>query len=515
MKDKYDAIVVGLGPVGSFMSLLLEKQGLSVLAFDKEEDIYQLPRAVSMSDQGLRMHQSLGLEDIYFRNSDRPDGAGFVDENLEYIGEPLMTKDLITPNGWAPLNMFHQPYTDKEIRGKLKNSSCDTMVLQELISAKDDGNEIVCSVKNIETNEENTYRTDYLIGADGANSKVREIKKITQEDLNYNRNWIIIDVEIIDDVNLNNVAIQICDPKRIGTYIPTHAPFKRWEFEIFEDDNIEEISSDENINKLLTPWLKPNQYKILRKAIYQFNSVLANEFQKDNYFLVGDAAHQNPPFMGEGMMTGCRDAMNLSWKIGMIHNYDLNDALLKSYQIERKPHAKFIVENSLGIGQLMEAYAHTPNKEDVPLELVAKGYGSFVIPPLDEGIFYLGKSNPDSMTGDLFPQPVLYSEGLVQERCDYLLGDNFAIVSRSSIDLNAEEKEFLDSIGTKIVNLDKKMIESNIWMSSMIEENKIYLVRPDKYVFGLTDKDISLSDLIDDLKNRIGFNLNKEKKNEF
>jgi hypothetical protein len=210
--------------------------------------------------------------------------------------------------------------------------------------------------------------------------------------------------------------------------------------------------------------------------------------------------------MGEGMMTGCRDAENLAWKIIMDFTHNLDDNLLKNYQIERKAHAKFIVENSLGIGLLMEAYAHTKNKDDVPPELVAKGYGSFIIPPLDEGIFFKGKSNAESMSGQLFPQPVKISHGDVTERYDYLLGDYFSVISRKEITLSDDERKFLASIDTKILVLDSEMVDSNMWMSTMIDENKIYIVRPDKYIFGSTSEKISLSNLIEDLKIRIGFN---------
>ncbi len=504
MEAKYDAIVIGLGPVGSFMALKLEKYGLKVLAIDKEKDIYPLPRAVSISDQGMRMHQSLDLENIYYKNSDAPGGAGFVDENLEFIGEPMTMKGLNTPNGWPPMRFFHQPYTDREIRNKLLNSSCDILVEHELLEIND-SNESSCSIKNLNTNEIINYEFMYLIGADGANSKVRELKNIKQEDLNYDRDWIIIDIELLTEKELGEFAIQICDPKRIGTFIPTHSPFKRWEFEIHDDDNVEEFSSDENINNLLSPWLKPKEYKILRKAIYQFHSVLAEEFQKDNCFLIGDSAHQNPPFMGEGMMTGCRDAENLAWKINMDFKYKLPN-LLKNYQVERKEHARYIVENSLGIGLLMEAYAHTKNKGDVPAELVAKGYGSFIIPPLNEGIFYEGKSNSESMSGQLFPQPVKIDDSEVIERCDFLLGDYFAIVSRKDLVLSEDEKKFLSSINSKVLILDNELVDSNMWMSTMVQEDKIYIVRPDKYIFGSTNENISLSNLIEDLKTRIGFN---------
>ena len=154
----------------------------------------------------------------------------------------------------------------------------------------------------------------------------------------------------------------------------------------------------------------------------------------------------------------------------------------------------------------MEAYAHTKNKEDVPAELVAKGYGSFIIPPLDEGIFYEGKSNFESMSGQLFPQPVKIADGEVIERCDFLLGDYFAIVARKDFVLSEDEKKFLSSINSKILILDSELVDSNMWMSTMVQEDKVYIVRTDKYIFGSTNENITLSNLIEDLKTRIGFN---------
>ena len=138
--------------------------------------------------------------------------------------------------------------------------------------------------------------------------------------------------------------------------------------------------------------------------------------------------------------------------------------------------------------------------------MVAKGYGSFIIPPLDEGIFYEGKSNPESMSGQLFPQPVKIDDGEIRERCDILLGDYFSIVSRKDIVLSEAEKKFLSSINSKILILDSELVDSNMWMSTMVQEDKVYIVRPDKYVFGSTNENISLSNLIEDLKTRIGFN---------
>ena len=144
--------------------------------------------------------------------------------------------------------------------------------------------------------------------------------------------------------------------------------------------------------------------------------VLAEKFQMRNCFLIGDAAHQAPPFMGEGRMAGYRDAINLSWKIALSIKKNLSSNLLQSYELERKPHSRFVVKNSAGIGELMEAYAEAENPEQVPSDLVDKGYGSFIIPNLLEGLFYKGKANKSKHSGEIFPQPILYRNKKIYKR---------------------------------------------------------------------------------------------------
>ena len=436
MDKNFDAIIVGLGPVGSFMALLLENQGLEVLAIDKDKDIYNLPRAVSVSDQGLRMAQSIGLEDIYLDNSSLLGGAGFVDKNLNFIGQSIDFKSIITPNAWPPMRLFHQPFTDKAIREKLIKSNCSVLLEHKLVDIKNHKDQVEVLVEDINNNKISKYKGSYLIGADGGSSKVRRSLDINQEDLDYNRDWIVIDVKLNGEKKLDDRAMQICDPERLGTYIPAHPPFKRWEFLILNEEDKIEITKDSKIHELLSPWLEPNEYEIIRKAIYQFHSVLSEEFCKGNCFLLGDAAHQNPPFMGEGMMSGYRDATNLAWKIALIINKGIRKNLLNTYQTERKPHAKFVVENSAGIGELMEAYAATEDPNTVPKELVAKGYGSFVLPNLQEGLFYKGKADETTGAGQLFPQPIKIKEGVISQRLDGLLGNGFALVSKKQIVLN-------------------------------------------------------------------------------
>ena len=283
-------------------------------------------------------------------------------------------------------------------------------------------------------------------------------------------------------------------------------PFRRWEFIIYDDENKKDFQDDKKIQELIGRWLNPNEYKIIRKAIYQFHSVLAHDFKKGNCFLIGDAAHQNPPFMGEGMMSGYRDAFNLAWKIAFVIKNNFSPNLLDTYQEERRPHAKFVVENSAGIGELMEAYANADDPKDVPSELVAKGYGSFILPNLDEGLFYGGKADDSMAAGQFFPQIASYKDGLIEEHQDYLLGDGFAFLSKQEIEISEKHEEFLDKLNCCFVILEKDVIESNPWVAGILELGDTFIIRPDKYIYGCSSNNVSLDELIEDLKRRMLLN---------
>ena len=312
----------------------------------------------------------------------------------------------------------------------------------------------------------------------------------------YNRDWVVIDVELNEPDKLGDKLIQVCDKARLATFVPSHLPFRRWEFIIHEHEDKESFLEDKIIHELIDKWLKPEEYKIIRKAVYQFHSVIAKNFQKGNCFLIGDAAHQAPPFMGEGMMSGYRDAVNLSWKIAASIKNKLNTNLVDSFETERIPHSRFVVKNSAGIGELMEAYAEAETPEEVSQDLVQKGYGSFILPNLTKGLFFGGKADESMNAGEIFPQPVEYDSEKVVKRMDHILGKNFSLISKSPMEISEDHYEFLDLIECKLVILEKKYIEENPWMKSFMEKDRAFLVRPDRYIFGSTNLNISIDMLI-------------------
>ena len=344
---------------------------------------------------------------------------------------------------------------------------------------------------------------NYLIGSDGGSSEVRKLLKITQKDLEYNRDWVVIDVELNGKNRLSEKALQVCDSERLATYIPAHLPYRRWEFIIHEHEDKREFLDDKKVQGLIGKWLKPDEYKIIRKAVYQFHSVIADNFRKGNCFLIGDAAHQAPPFMGEGMMSGYRDAVNLSWKIALTIKNQLKEDLLDSYEIERKPHSEFVVRNSAGIGELMDAYARFENPSEVPKELVQKGYGSFILPDLNKGFFYGGKADSSMGAGQIFPQPVEYIDNAIIERMDKIFGKGFSLVSMDKIDLSIEDENFLKELECNLVILEDIFVANNPWLKSFMQLGDVFVIRPDRYVYGSSNESVTMQMLLEDLKKRV------------
>ena len=229
---------------------------------------------------------------------------------------------------------------------------------------------------------------------------------------------------------------------------------------------------------------------------------------RDNCFLIGDAAHQSPPFMGQGMMSGYRDALNLSWKLISVIKDSFPSTLLGSFEEERKPHSRFVVDGSAAIGKLMSAYADAVERNqssDVPQELIDRGYGSFTLPPLQNGILYKGKSDRTSLAGSIFPQP-LRMEGMeCRERLDALLGNGFCIVSKKEIDLSSEQTEFYEKIRSKFVVLEDSILNNSPSVKDVMKKSDVYILRPDRHIFGSTSDKITFGDLTEDLKERLDF----------
>ena len=294
--------------------------------------------------------------------------------------------------------------------------------------------------------------------------------------------------------------MQVCDPKRPGTYVPGRRGHLRFEFKKMPGEDSNELEKDENVWKLLKPWINKDNAELERAQVYSFHACIAETWRKGNVLIAGDAAHQMPPFMGAGMGTGIRDVTNISWKLDLLLKNKANERILDTYQEERHSHAKWTIAQTVTIGQVIEGFcAAAEGKEYEP-----KGPSYDVnFPHIPAGIY----SDPaDMITGVPIPQPILIKDNK-KEMLDKMINENFAILAlESNLDLTEKAKTIVDLLGIKLITMDSYE-DSEERLKTVFAKYKAVLIRPDKYTYGGVEDISSLSDMIESLEKEFYLNL--------
>jgi len=512
--EMIDVAVIGLGPVGSAGALLLGAGGLKIAAFERDAEVYLLPRAVAMDGEVVRAMQGIGLGEEFagLLQHIRPgERAGFANAKREWMfGQDLMQ---MGPHGWSPMSMFHQPDVDGWLRDRATaHENIDAYVGFDVLGAEDKGDHVIVRAKHLTTGEVVEVVARYVIACDGASSPIRQSLGVGRHDLGYNQDWLVVDVEMNDESLLPPETLQVCSPDRLTTYVATKDPYRRWEFRLNEGETAEGMLEEERIFSLLDDWAPRGSYKVIRAAVYQFHALVADSWRKGRVFLAGDAAHQTPPFLGQGMNAGMRDVINLAWKLPRVISGVSSDNLLDTYFEERIAHSTDLVEWAVTFGRLMEFFAaqeraargEGPEPTDPPALSAAYGQGR-TIPPMRDGLLVKEQVNDMGFTGYQLEQPIARDESGRTFRLDEALGSGFAVVARSPADLEltGAARSIARVMDMKLVNLDGW--EAAEWrFDPLFEKYSAAVVRPDKFIFGHTDGDHSLSDLIIDLGERLG-----------
>lgn len=344
-----DVLIAGGGPTGVTLAVLLARRGVKVIVAEKEADIYPLPRAAHIDHECMRILQEAGVAEEVMASSRRASRYDFLDAKRQVLMR-FEGSEQIGPGGWPIANMIHQPSVEAALRRSLSAFSNARLHGQwELKSFIDDGAGMKAQIATLDGERE--IRARYLVGADGARSPVREASDITFNDLNFEEPWLVVDVLVDDYARLPSVNLQICDPERPTTCVLMGEGRHRWEFMIKPGETAEQVSDDAFIEKLLEPWNVKGAVRMERKAVYTFRARIAAQWRKGRVLLAGDAAHQTPPFAGQGMCSGLRDAANLAWKLAAVVKGEAPDALLESYQPEREPNVRATIEMAIMMGK--------------------------------------------------------------------------------------------------------------------------------------------------------------------
>lgn len=488
-RNDYDVAIVGLGPTGATLANLLGICGLSVLVLEREAAAYHLPRAVHFDDEVMRVFQTLGLADEVAKTVRVNPGMRFVDATGKLLLDWPRPQE-VGQQGWHASYRFHQPDLEEVLRGGLERfQQVEVRSRTELTDAEDNGRSVTLHCRDLKQGDSYTVQARYLVGCDGARSTVRRLIGSEMKDLGFQERWLVIDTLLKrPKPELGDHTIQHCDPARPATYVRCPENRRRWEISVLEQESSEEIAASESVWKLLRPWLKPADAEIERQAVYTFRSAVAQTWHRGRLLIAGDAAHLTPPFMGQGMCAGIRDAANLAWKLALCIKSAENTSLLASYQSERLPHAREYIETAMRLGGLI----NTCGTEEALRAALPQADGTArmesITPSLGPGL----SAGSTLHRGQLFPQPELSNGTRLDDHCGY------APVLIAEKALLKETRPLVEQSVSPGVSVLSPENDGGLRAELGKLETRAVLLRPDRYILGTAENETELASLLDD-----------------
>ena len=429
--ESYDVAIVGCGPVGMILASLLANDGLSVVAFEREEEIGYRPRARHLDAEAMRVLQTIGVADAAAPEMHLLGGLRLVDAQGRTLLEQTADTTTAGAQGWIDDYQMFQPLLLSHLAGRLKE--LDRVVVRtnhEVVSLDERIDDVLVEVydRTESTNIEVSAR--YVIGCDGANSWVRREIGAEFERLGPDHPYLVIDATPLRaDFELPEpvFSVNVCDPVRPHYVSPgSGAVPLRFEFMVMPGEDHERLTSEDSLHELTKPFLNEGDVRFDRASVYVFHSLLVDRWRVGRVLLAGDSAHVQPPFMGQGLRSGFRDASNLAWKLAMVCQGRAGEELLDSYQAERSPHARAWIDEANRIGAIvMTTDRETARRRDE--QLLHGGWKELrpITPILGHGLH--GDDEPPA--GTLAPQPIL-PDG---RRMDELVGHRFLVVARPEL----------------------------------------------------------------------------------
>jgi 2-polyprenyl-6-methoxyphenol hydroxylase-like FAD-dependent oxidoreductase len=486
-----DVTIVGCGPVGCTLAILLAQQGHQVAVLERWPEPYSLPRAVHFDHEVARIFQSCGIGDR-LRDITEP---AHVYEWRNAAGTTLLRFGRLGDgaSGWPESLMFNQPTLEALLEARARE--LPNLVIHrgaEVVALEDGPDGVV-----VRTPDGTESHARYLIGCDGANSAVRELAGLPVDDRGFFYDWLIVDVVLNEPRVFDPINVQICDPVRPTTAVSGGPGHRRWEFMRLPNETPESLNDVDRAWELLAPWdVRPSNARLERHAVYTFNARQAESWQAGSVFLAGDAAHLMPPFAGQGMCSGIRDAANLAWKLDHVLRGVADRAILGSYQAERLPSAQAAIEFSMELGKVI--CVADPAEAAARDEAMAAAVGPDLmeipgLPPYGDGL--IEWASPQA--GHLFVQGT--DDG---QPFDLAHGVGWRLITIDpGFTLDPDQEKWFDSLGGRVVNLAEPDRTYERWFSE--HEATFALQRPDFYLFGTAASPASALELLASLRRQL------------
>jgi len=414
-------VIVGAGPTGISTAILLAQKGVDVVLLERWTDVYPQPRAVHLDDEVYRIVARLGLATEFAAITRPSAGLRLLSPEHRVLAQFDRTNPC-TPNGFPAANMFDQPDLERILRNRLAaypNVQLRGGAEVEGIEVRDDGTPVIRYRRD---GESCTLTASYLLGCDGANSTTRPVVGATMADLKFEQRWLVVDIATERELGHWEGVHQVCDTRRAATYMRIGEHRYRWEFQLVGDETAADFGTLDALAPLLAPWdTDLTGFALIRTAEYTFRAQLADRWRRGRVFLLGDAAHLTPPFIGQGMGAGLRDAANLTWKIAGVLDGSLDESVLDTYEQERRPHAEAMIKLAVIIGAAMTAggrFGDLLRSVLAPRLHRLPGLGTRIVdgstPPLKRSALVRKRRFSRSLAGRLAPN--LYGGQLLDDR---------------------------------------------------------------------------------------------------
>lgn len=429
-------VIVGAGPTGLTSALLLARYGVRSVVLDRSDAPLDIPRAIVLDDEGARTLQVFGADRTYVTRTVVGNGAEYVDDAGHQFGRVGAGPETY---GFAKRHFINQPELESALRDKIAQSDlCDLHFSCEVTGLSDSPGAITVSFTD-RGGMARSIRAQYVIAADGGRSPIRERLGIEMKGSTYEQDWIVIDT--LNDPDGANYTHFYCSNARPHVSVPAPNGGRRYEFMLLPGETHADVLTEDFVARMLQPYRRIDTGDIVRKTVYTFHARMAERWRAGRVLLAGDAAHLTPPFAGQGMNAGLRDAANVSWKLAAVLNGGAADAILDSYYTERRDPAWAMIQLAVIMGdvvmpidkdqlafrqQLLQAMAPFPAVQDYLLKMKFKPR-----PRFDTGLFLgLGDSDFEAdLVGEMIPQPDVDLEGRVR-KLDDVMGPGFALIAQ-------------------------------------------------------------------------------------
>ena len=432
----YAVAVVGSGPVGLTLANLLGALGVRTLLVERNPATVQEPRAVSIDDESLRTMQAAGVVDEvlefivpgYGSHYYSPRGIRFA--KVEPTGRPY---------GYPRRNAFRQPILERQLKGALARfGNVQALYGWRMNGYAHDANRVTLDLTG-PAGETRRVTCDYLAGCDGAASGVREQQGQQLEGTTFDERWLIVDLE--NSTNTTKHTEVFCDKRRPCITLPGPEGTRRFEFKLLPGETDEALLAPATVDRLLRGHGADPAATLRRKVVYRFHARVAPRWSFGRVFLAGDAAHLTPPFAGQGMNSGIRDAHNLAWKLAAVLHGLAGPGLLDSYEQERKDHVWQMIHLALRMGRVMSPRSWLrgflvqsaflmlnvwPPARDYVAQMKYKPP-----PRFNAGFLIADGKGRATLVGRLLPQPRVRLADGRQALLDEVLGSRFAVLLRT------------------------------------------------------------------------------------